>query len=137
MPKVNITVGQFLALLLGLLVLAASETSRVFSANFAFSAVASSPAGIDRVPTAVSKDLFHYRKEHIELREVFYAPFALPSLKVFSAGANFLTVIPHGMQHMTKDILTTKITKATKGSDIFAHKLRALRVLRGQICFSF
>ena len=29
---------------------------------------------------------------------------------------------------MTKDILTTK---ATKGSDIFAHKLRALRVLRG------
>jgi hypothetical protein len=39
------------------------------------------------------------------------------------------------MQHMTKDILTTKITKATKGSDVFAHKLRALRVLRGQICF--
>jgi hypothetical protein len=36
------------------------------------------------------------------------------------------------MQHMTKDILTTKITKATKGSDVFAHKLRALR---GQICF--
>jgi hypothetical protein len=32
---------------------------------------------------------------------------------------------------MTKDILTTKITKATKGSDIFAYKLRALRVLRG------
>jgi hypothetical protein len=41
------------------------------------------------------------------------------------------------MQHMTKDILTTKITKATKGSDIFSHKLRALRVLRGQICFFF
>jgi hypothetical protein len=40
------------------------------------------------------------------------------------------------MQHMTKDILTTKITKATKGSDIFAHKLRALRVLRGQIPLS-
>jgi hypothetical protein len=41
------------------------------------------------------------------------------------------------MQHMTKDILTTKITKATKCSDIFSHKLRALRVLRGQICFFF
>jgi hypothetical protein len=35
------------------------------------------------------------------------------------------------MQQMTKDILTTKRTKATKGSDIFAHKLRALRILRG------
>ena len=32
---------------------------------------------------------------------------------------------------------TTKLTKDTKGSDIFDYKLRALRVLRGQICFSF
>ena len=112
----------------------AFRTSNIFDANFA---VASPRAGIARVPTAVSKDLFHYRKEHIQLKEISYAPFALPSLKVFSAGANFLTVIPHGMQHMTKDILTTKIMKATKGSDIFAHKLRALRVLRGQICFFF
>ena len=63
-----------MALLLWLPALEASETSWVFSANFAFSAVASSPAGIAWVPTAVSKDLFHYRKEHIELREVFYAP---------------------------------------------------------------
>ena len=38
---------------------------------------------------------------------------------------------------MTKDILTTKITKATKGSDILLIKLCALRVLRGQICFFF
>jgi hypothetical protein len=36
------------------------------------------------------------------------------------------------MQHLTKDILTTKVTKATKGSDIFDHKLHALRVLRGK-----
>jgi hypothetical protein len=41
------------------------------------------------------------------------------------------------MQHFTRDILTTKITKATKGSDIFDYKLRALRVLRGQISFFF
>jgi hypothetical protein len=41
------------------------------------------------------------------------------------------------MQHVTKDILTTKITKTTKRSDIFAYKLRALRVLRGDIHFSF
>ena len=41
------------------------------------------------------------------------------------------------MQHMTNDILTTKITKATKGSDIFAYKLRALRVLRVKSVFSF
>ena len=65
--KLNIFVGQFLALLLWLLALAASETSWVFSANFAFSAVASSPLRVDGVPTAVSKELFHYHKEHIEL----------------------------------------------------------------------
>jgi hypothetical protein len=40
------------------------------------------------------------------------------------------------MQHLTKAILTTKIAKATKGLDIFDYKLRALRVLRGQIRFS-
>ena len=41
------------------------------------------------------------------------------------------------MQHLTKAILTTKITKATKGLDILDYKLRALRVLlRGQIRFS-
>jgi hypothetical protein len=39
------------------------------------------------------------------------------------------------MEHLTKDILTTKIAKVTKGSDIFDHKLRALRALRGQVCF--
>ena len=40
------------------------------------------------------------------------------------------------MQHLTKAILTTKIAKATKGLDILDYKLRALRVLRGQIRFS-
>ena len=97
--KPDITVGQFLAVLLWLLLPAASETSRVFSANFAFSAVASSPAGIDRVPTAVSKDLFHYRKEHIELREIFYAPFAYRSLWLISspsgAGGDHRTAADH------------------------------------------
>ena len=34
-----------------------------------------------------------------------------------------------------KNILPTKITKATKGSDIFDYKLRALRVLRSRLCF--
>jgi hypothetical protein len=34
-----------------------------------------------------------------------------------------------------KDFLTTKLTKDTKGSDIYDHKLRDLRVLRGEICF--
>ncbi len=40
------------------------------------------------------------------------------------------------MQHLAKDILTATIatiTKATKGSDIFGHKLPALRALRGDI----
>ena len=85
--KLEIAVGQFLALLLWLLVPAASETSRVFSANFASFAVASSPAGIDRVPTAVSKDLLHYRKEHIELREVFYAPLTFSVVDSSPSGA--------------------------------------------------
>src|SRR5678815_505024 len=31
------------------------------------------------------------------------------------------------MQHLTKDFLTTKVATDTKGSDIFDHKLRALR----------
>ena len=34
-------------------------------------------------------------------------------------------------------LFTTKNAKDTKGSDIFDYKLRALRVLRGEICFSF
>ncbi len=37
------------------------------------------------------------------------------------------------LKHLTKDILTTKVTK---GSDVFDHKLRALRVLRGKIVLS-
>jgi uncharacterized Fe-S cluster-containing radical SAM superfamily protein len=41
------------------------------------------------------------------------------------------------MQYFTKDILATKITKATKAPDIFDYKLRALRVLRGEICIFF
>jgi hypothetical protein len=41
------------------------------------------------------------------------------------------------MHPLTKDILTTKITKATKGSDVFDHKLRALRVLRGKTVLSY
>ena len=39
------------------------------------------------------------------------------------------------MQHLAKDTLTTKITKATKGSDIFDYKLRALHALRGDTRF--
>ncbi len=38
---------------------------------------------------------------------------------------------------MTKDMLTTKITKATKGSDIFDYELRALRALRGKVSIFF
>jgi membrane protein DedA with SNARE-associated domain len=63
-------------------------TSNIFNANFA---VASPPAGIDRVPTTVSNDLFHYRKEHIELREIFYQPFALLCFKICAPGANLMT----------------------------------------------
>jgi membrane protein DedA with SNARE-associated domain len=81
-------VGLKLALLLWLPALEASETSWVFSANFAFSAVASSPSRIAWVPTAVSKDLFQYRKEHIELREIFYPPFTISVVDSSSSGAS-------------------------------------------------
>jgi hypothetical protein len=59
--------------------------------------------------------------------------YALVPLVFFVACANF----PITYQHSTKHVLTTETTKATKDCDIFAHKLRALRVLRGQICFFF
>jgi hypothetical protein len=39
-----------------------------------------------------------------------------------------------GMQHLTKDVLTTKSAKDTKVSDIFDAKLRDFRGLRGE-CF--
>ena len=54
-------------------------------------------------------------------------------VEVFVACANFLIVAHQQMQHLTKDILTTKITKATKDLEILDCKLRALR---GQICFA-
>ena len=57
-------------------------------------------------------------------------------VEVFVACANFLIVAHQQMQHLTKDILTTKITKATKDLEILDSKLRALRALRGQICFA-
>lgn len=52
--KLDITVGQFLALLLCLPVLAQTETSKVFSANFVFSSVDSSPIGIGQASTTAS-----------------------------------------------------------------------------------
>jgi hypothetical protein len=58
-------------------------------------------------------------------------------LKSFRILRKFAHRYSSSMQQLTKDILTTKVAKATKGSDIFSHKLRALRVLRGQICFFF
>jgi len=59
------------------------------------------------------------------------------SFPLFSPVNEVFNCYSSWMQHLTKDILTTKITKATKGSDFFYFKLRALRVLRGQICFFF
>ncbi len=52
--KLDITVGQCLAVLLWLLVLAASEPSRVFYASFAFSAVDPSPSGAGGASSAAA-----------------------------------------------------------------------------------
>ncbi len=54
----------------------------------------------------------------------------------FSLLAKFSDPYSSRMQHLAKNILTTKITKATKGSDIFDYLLRALRALRGELDFS-
>ena len=61
--------------------------------------------------------------------------FLLPSLRVLAAYANFLRalVIEAVFEKLT---LTTKITKATKGSNIYTLRLRALRVLGGKSVFS-
>ena len=61
--------------------------------------------------------------------------FLLQSLKVLAANANFLRalVIEAVFEKLT---LTTKITKATKGSNIYTLRLRALRVLGGKSVFS-
>jgi hypothetical protein len=91
MRKVNITVGQCLAVLLCLPALAASETSKIslFPRLAPVESVAVFPIAADGVSTALSGDFVHYRKEHIELREIFYAPFALLCLEIFAPCANF------------------------------------------------
>ena len=79
--KLDITVGQLLVVLLWLPVVAASETSRI--SVFPRSAVESvtvSPIATDGVSTTLSGDFVHYRKELIELREIFYAPFAFSAV---------------------------------------------------------
>jgi membrane protein DedA with SNARE-associated domain len=65
--KLDIIVGQFLALLLWLAVLTPSA---------------------DAVSVAPSLDLVHYRKEPIGPKEVFYAPFAFSAVDSSSSGAS-------------------------------------------------
>jgi membrane protein DedA with SNARE-associated domain len=65
--KLDVAVGQFLTALLWLAVLTPSA---------------------DAVSVARSLDLVHYRKEPIELREVFYAPFAFSAVDSSSSGAS-------------------------------------------------
>ena len=91
MRKVRVIMGQCLAVLLCLPALAASETSKIslFPRLAPVESAAVSPIAADRVSTALSGDLVHYRKEHIELREIFYAPFALLCLEIFAPCANF------------------------------------------------
>ena len=59
--------------------------------------------------------------------------FVLQCLKVFAACANFPVHQFELAESMRKFNLTTKRTKDTKGSDTYTLKLRALRVLRGDM----
>jgi len=78
-----------LAVLLWLLVLAASEPSRIFLFPLLapVESVAVSPIAADDVSIALSRDLVHYRNEHIELREIFYANFAFSAVDPSPSGA--------------------------------------------------
>lgn len=50
--------------------------------------------------------------------------------------ANALMAVKCGY-HSTNKFLTTKNAKTTKDSEIHNSKLRALRALRGDICFAY
>jgi len=78
-----------LAVLLWLLVLAASEPSRIslFPLLAPVESVAVSPIAADDVSIALSRDLVHCRNEHIELREIFYANFAFSAVDPSPSGA--------------------------------------------------
>jgi membrane protein DedA with SNARE-associated domain len=67
MRKVNVAVGVCLAMLLWLPVLA---------------------VGADAVSVVISRDAVHYRKEHIELRNIFYEPFAFSAVELSPGGAS-------------------------------------------------
>ena len=91
--NLDINVGQFLALLLGLLVLAASETSRAFSANFAFSWSDSSPSGA-RGASAAPAD--HQQSAAVRRFERSLARMQ-PLLQRYGYGAAFAAVMVEGM----------------------------------------
>jgi membrane protein DedA with SNARE-associated domain len=86
MRKLNITVGQCLAVLLWLPALAAGDSSTV-SLLAPVESAASSSAPADEVSTAASQHLVRYRKEDIELRKVFYATFAFSAVDSSPTGA--------------------------------------------------
>ena len=90
--KLNITVSQFLALLLWLPLLAPSEAS-VFSANFAFFAVASSPVRVGEAPNAAPghEPSVAVRRFERELAKV------QPLLQRYGYGASFAAVMAEGM----------------------------------------
>jgi membrane protein DedA with SNARE-associated domain len=96
MRKINVAVGQCLAVLLWLPALAASETSRIslLPRLVSVESVAVSPIAADGVSTPRSGDLVHYRKEHIELREIFYAPFAFSAVDSSPSGAGGASTAP-------------------------------------------
>jgi membrane protein DedA with SNARE-associated domain len=90
MRKVNITASRFLAVLLWLPVVAASETSVALVPPLAPVESVSLIAAAG-VSTALSGDVVRYRKEHIELREIFYATFAFSAVPSGVGGASTAT----------------------------------------------
>jgi len=91
--KLDITVGQCLAVLLWLLVLAASEPSRVFYASFAFSAVDPSPSGAGGASSAAAD--YH---QSVAVRDFEHSLARVqPLLERYGYGAAFAAVMAEGM----------------------------------------
>jgi membrane protein DedA with SNARE-associated domain len=106
MRKINVAVGQCVAVLLWLPALAASETSRIslLPRLVSVESVAASPLEADGVSPARSGDLVHYRKEHIELREIFYAPFEFSAVDSSPSGAGGASAAPADQQQKSSAV---------------------------------
>ena len=66
-----------------------------------------------------------------------YIRLRITTAEIFRSSRKFLDDGATSMQHLTKQILTTKLTKAAKNSDIVCYKFRVLRAVVVKHVFFF